>query len=830
MKHLYSLIAAVCCTIVLNAAPPGWTYTVPYTITNNTGTPAYGYQARLTFDSQTPIGLGQMNASGNDIRFGKDCAGTTLFNYWLESGINTTTTVAWVKIDTLPANGTVTFYMYFGNSTATAVSAIPGVFIGPHSSTDSVASGGAGGVGNSQRGFRFTPNEDVLVTAFGKREPTGTIRYVTLFNFATQAIIAQTQVAGPAAQYSYQNISNPLWLAQGTQYVLELFQAAGDGYYFGTSSQIGQHFTYGDMRYCNSCTQNTFPTSTLSNYHYGYPDMWYWTKTNLSSAPTIAQGSSATISAVGSLPASVCFGDSVSISMNVSGGTGPYMYSWTPSASVGSPNAGTTMVSPAANETYTCNVMDQCGATGFATVPVVVNALPVVIATVSTDSVCAGTAFTANGAGAATYVWSGGVTDGVPYTPSATATYTVTGTDANNCSSTDTINVDVLPLPTVTGIASSSSVCMGTNVTLTGNGAATYLWDNSVTDGVPFAPASTTVYTVMGFDLNGCFNYDTVIIVVNPLPAIAATAANSAICSGSGTTISASGASSYSWPALSSTNATENVSPASTTTYVVIGTDSATGCVDSASVTVTVNSNPSVTAASDSICANDCSQYNAIVTGGNPGYAYSWSPTTGLSSTTVSNPTVCLASTLCHTVTVTDTNGCVGTTTACINVYPATTITLSGPSNVCVNDGSYTLTATPSGGTFSGPGVTGNTFSPSAAGNGTHQIVYAFTDANGCLASDTINVDVTPCAGINENNALNGVSVYPNPFTDLLQINIQDGTSQIRIMNAVGAVVYDQKVNSGRTEINTASFATGVYLVEVTNSNGTATIKLVKNN
>jgi hypothetical protein len=147
-----------------------------------------------------------------------------------------------------------------------------------------------------------------------------------------------------------------------------------------------------------------------------------------------------------------------------------------------------------------------------------------------------------------------------------------------------------------------------------------------------------------------------------------------------------------------------------------------------------------------------------------------------------------------------------------------------------VSDGSYTLTATPSGGTFSGPGVTGNTFSPSVAGNGTHQIVYSFTDANGCLAADTINVDVTPCAGINENNALNGVSVYPNPFTDLLQINIQDGTSQIRIMNAVGAVVYDQKVNAGRTEINTASFANGVYLAEVTNSNGTATIKLVKNN
>lgn len=830
MKHFYSLLAAVCCTIVLNAAPPGWTYTVPYTITNNTATTAYGYQARVTFDSQTPIGLGQMNAAGNDIRFGKDCAGTTLFNYWLESGINTTTTVAWVKIDTLPANGTVTFYMYFGNSSATAASAIPGVFIGPHSSTDSVASGGAGGVGNSQRGFRFTANEDVLVTAFGKREPTGTTRYVTLFNYATQAIIAQTQVGGPAAQYSYQNISNPLWLTQGTQYVLELFQGSGDGYYFGTSSQIGQHFTYGDMRYCNSCTQNTFPTNVLTNYHYGYPDMWYWTKINLASAPTITIGSSSSITVVGSLPASVCSGDSVSVSMSVTGGQGPYMYSWMPSASAGSPNAASTMVSPTANQTYTCNVVDQCGASGFATVPVVVNPIPAVTASVNTDSVCSGASFVANGAGAATYSWTGGVSDGIPFMPSAGGTYTVTGTDANGCTDTASVMVEVLPLPSVSGSVTSSSVCAGNSVTFTGSGATSYSWDNGVTDGVPYVPSASGSFIVSGMDMYGCMNYDTVAVVVNTLPAVAAMANPSAVCSGNPAVVSASGASSYLWTSLSSTNSTETVSPTVTTSYSVIGTDSITGCTDSASVTVIVNDNPTVTAAGDSICANDCSSYNVVVTGGNPGYSYSWSPATGLSSTTISNPVVCLSVTTCHTIVVTDTNGCIATSSACTGVAPAPTVVLSGPTSVCVNDGNYTLSGTPNGGTYSGPGVTGNSFNPSSAGNGTHQIIYSFIDANGCTGADTMNIDVTPCVNINENAALNGVSVYPNPFNDILQINVQDGSSQIRIMNAVGAVVYDQKVNAGRNEINTASFASGVYFVEVINANGSATIKLVKNN
>ena len=70
------------------------------------------------------------------------------------------------------------------------------------------------------------------------------------------------------------------------RYTLQLYQGSSDGYYFGTSSQIGQHLTYLDMRYCNSCTQNTFPNNFLNNYHYGYPDLWYFTKNNISPAPT----------------------------------------------------------------------------------------------------------------------------------------------------------------------------------------------------------------------------------------------------------------------------------------------------------------------------------------------------------------------------------------------------------------------------------------------------------------------------------------------------------------------------------------------------------------
>lgn len=265
-----------------------WRYEIPITITNGSSSTITDYQVLITVNTQALISGGYMKTDGGDIRFATDC-GTTVTNHYLQGYINTDSTKLWVKIASLGPSQSTIRYMYMGNPAATSNSTL-NIFNGPHSSTDSVISPTAGGVANSQRGFRFTPNVPLLITHFGKREPTGTTRYVTLFNFTTQAIIRQGQVSGPAAQYFYAPIE-PVWLQAGQQYVLELFQGTGDGYYYGTSSQIGQHITYGDMRYCNSCTQNTFPTNTLNNYHYGNPDFWYYVgATPVSPEPTAAVG------------------------------------------------------------------------------------------------------------------------------------------------------------------------------------------------------------------------------------------------------------------------------------------------------------------------------------------------------------------------------------------------------------------------------------------------------------------------------------------------------------------------------------------------------------
>jgi len=275
LLHFAFCIIIICILCSDSLAQMGWRYENPITIRNTTGTTLNNYQVLIKFNTQVPISMGRMKSDGSDIRFASDC-GWTVLPHWLEGYINTDTTKLWVKVNTIPANDSIKIYLYYGNPAANSTSTMT-VFVGPHSSTDSVMMTSPNTVSNCQRGFRFTPTQPVIVTHFGKRTPNATQRYVTLFNFSTQAIMAQIQVdAGTVGSYNYNPLTAPFWLNVGQQYVLELFNGSGDMYYYGTSSQIGTGLTYNDMRYCNNCTQNTFPTSVLTNYHYGQPDFLYW--------------------------------------------------------------------------------------------------------------------------------------------------------------------------------------------------------------------------------------------------------------------------------------------------------------------------------------------------------------------------------------------------------------------------------------------------------------------------------------------------------------------------------------------------------------------------
>ncbi|HXD93000.1 MAG TPA: hypothetical protein VNX01_07275, partial [Bacteroidia bacterium] len=194
---------------------------------------------------------------------------------------------------------------------------------------------------------------------------------------------------------------------------------------------------------------------------------------------------------------------------------------------------------------------------------------PTIAATASPSTIiCSGGLTTLQASGASTYTWSSPywivhpTGSSVAVTPSVTTTYTVIGTSALGIQSApQTIVVTVNSLPSINA-GTNVSICSGSNTTLAATGATSYIWSpttglSSSTVSNPSAnPTTTTIYTVTGTASNGCSNKGQVSVTVNSLPSINA-GTNVSICSGSNTTLAATGATSYIWsPATGLSSAT----------------------------------------------------------------------------------------------------------------------------------------------------------------------------------------------------------------------------------------------------------------------------------
>jgi hypothetical protein len=355
-----------------------------------------------------------------------------------------------------------------------------------------------------------------------------------------------------------------------------------------------------------------------------------------------------TITIIANPTASIITADSIAcagdpLTLDASGGT----ITWNNGITDNTP------FTPSATDYYVATATNAFGCTNLDSILVTVNALPSVGATVSDNDICEGASVTFNGTNATSYSWDNGVTDNVSFTPSATDTYTVTGTDVNLCSNTATVTVTVNPLPSVGATVTDNDICEGAAVTFNGTNATSYTWDNGVIDNVSFTPTGTDTYTVTGTDANLCSNTATITVTVNPLPSVGATVTDNVICAGASVTFNGTNATTYTWD----NGVTNNVAftPSSTDTYTVTGTD-VNLCSNTATITVTVNPLPTVSfnLSTDSICYTS----GAItLTGGSPaGGVYSGSGVTANSF----NPSVGYG-TYPISYTYTDANGCTGT-------------------------------------------------------------------------------------------------------------------------------------------------------------------------
>jgi len=444
----------------------------------------------------------------------------------------------------------------------------------------------------------------------------------------------------------------------------------------------------------------------------GTPVVWY------ALPAVIANASSST----------VCSGDPVTLT-----GSGAASYTWTNGVVDG------TAFNPTSTQNYIVTGTDANNCQNTDNITINVNSLPTVVANSTATSVCMGSAVTLTGSGANTYSWDNGVTDGVAFNPTSTQTYTVTGTDANNCSNTDNITVTVNSLPNVVANSSTTSICDGDPVTLNGSGAASYTWTNGAIEGIAFNPSGTQNYVVTGTDANNCSNTDNIIVTVNSLPNVVANSSSTSICDGDPVTLNGSGAASYTWTNGVVDGVTFN--PTSTQNYVVTGTD-ANNCSNTDNITIIVNSSPTVIANSSSNAVCDGSTVTLTGSGANT-YTWTNSVVDGLPFT----PT----GTQSYTVTGTDVNNCTNTDNITITVNGLPTVTANATfATICAGD-PVTLNANGATSyTWTNGVMDGVSFNPT----GTQSYTVIGTDGNGCQATDniTVNVNPTPTFTITSNN------------------------------------------------------------------------------
>lgn len=339
------------------------------------------------------------------------------------------------------------------------------------------------------------------------------------------------------------------------------------------------------------------------------------------------------------------------------------------------------------------------------------------------------------------------VFDGNPLTTSGI--YNNNFTSINSCDSVVYLNLSVVSLPNVSA-GNDTTICIGDTIQLQSVGANSYNWTPSsglsdTTISNPLAmPTYTTSYFVTGTDSNSCVNSDTIVISVNPLPSV--TISNdTSVCSGVSVQLSASGGNTYSWaPSSSLNNSTISnpiASPTNTTMYYVTTIDT-NGCSNNDSLTINVNPIPSINAGNDtSICIGDSIQLQA--TGG---VSYTWSPSTGLSDSTIANPTSNTSTNITYFLNGIDANQCIGFDSVIITINPLPTISagLNDTVNICTGD-SVQLTATGGVNYIWTPNtdISNNTVANPLVYPVNSTIYYVIgSDVNSCVNFDSIVVDV----------------------------------------------------------------------------------------
>jgi len=495
-----------------------------------------------------------------------------------------------------------------------------------------------------------------------------------------------------------------------------------------------------------------------------------------------------------------------------SGGTSPYSYLWDNSQTTAT---ATGLIAGI----YQVTVTDFCGSTATATVEITEPLDPLQVVASITDNQCNGETSgeididVIGGTPPYVYLWSNASTN-QDLINLAGGTYTVTVTDDNGCTTTASYTVNEPSAVAITGIITPVSCFGGLNgaINISVSGGTpdpggppfySYQWSNfETTEDISGLAAGT--YTVIVSDFNFC-SATASFTVTEPTQLVANCAVvNNAGCNG-GSNGQASVTPSGGTPAYSflwsNGQTTSGATGLAAGTYTVTVTD-ANLCTATCSVTISEPAAITVSELHTNVSCNGGSDgsINITASGGTPPYTYLWNngntneDRTGLSAGT-------------YTVTVSDANGCSGTTSVTITEPAVLTATETHTNASCNGGSDGTIDVTVSGGTVPytyswNNGTTTEDRTGLSAGTYT---VYV-NDANGCTTSVSATITEPTQITITETH------------TDATCNGGSDGTINITVSGGTPAYTYSW--NNGNTNEDRSGLSAGTYTIYVNDANG----------
>ncbi|OEK02778.1 hypothetical protein BFP97_15135 [Roseivirga sp. 4D4] len=500
-----------------------------------------------------------------------------------------------------------------------------------------------------------------------------------------------------------------------------------------------------------------------------------------------------------------------SVFLAVSGGTGPYTYSWNTGAT-------TNNITGLSAGAYSVTITDAAGCAIVENYNII-DPAPIGVAFTQTNILCKGAStggidITPSGGTAPySYLWSNGATT-QDLTNVAAGNYSVTVRDASSCAVV--LNVTITEPALVLNLSGTqtNATCNGSNngsidVTVTGGaGPYSYAWNTgAITEDVTgLAPGN---YSVSVTDANGCIK-SIGFTITEPAPLAASPSKTDITCNGANDgaiNVSVSGGTgpyTYAWADDGSitTSSRSGLNPGN---YTVTVTD-ANGCMDVESITII---EPAQLTSSDVVQNVSCfgestGAINLSISGGVAPYSFSWS-NGALTEDLVNIPAGN------YSVVITDVNGCTINDNFTITQPSSALSKTEAVQQITCNgaaDGIINLTVTGGSAPYTYNWSNGSTSEDlNSLPAGSYSVTI--TDNNGCTINDTYVITDPP------------VLVLSGTKTDVSCFGADDGTVDITVSG--GEAPYTFAWSNGETTEDVTSLAPGNYTVNITDARGCTT-------